>query len=254
MINQKQESFWEKISVYHPLARNFIANLTLFLVGLPGYLLTNEFMYREGRPGIEMGFESQIPLLPWTVFIYYWIYVMVFTPIFFVRDLNLLKAGARAFLTGIIVCIACFIVIPMKMNRPVLSSAPGNFFDWWLYWNYTIDKPSALFPSMHVTNVFLVAFITLRFSKKVGIPSLLAAILISISTLTIKQHYFSDVIAGFVLAIISYTLFIKPFADSVKDVKKEEIILPAKYALYVPLIGITATFILYFIYRISLVL
>jgi membrane-associated phospholipid phosphatase len=72
-----------------------------------------------------------------------------------------------------------------------------------------VDTPASCFPSLHVGAVFLASFIFLNESRKKFIIFLAWAALISISTLTTKQHYAVDVIAGFLLAFGMHWIFVK---------------------------------------------
>ena len=60
------------------------------------------------------------------------------------------------------------------------------------------------FPSGHATNSFACAWVIFRMAKKrYGVPTLILAILISLSRLYVGVHYPTDVLAGFVVGVIS---------------------------------------------------
>ena len=82
---------------------------------------------------------------------------------------------------------------------------------WLIEWTRMIDGPHNTFPSGHVTFAWLlVLFVNLsQYVKEhqwVRFVYFCWAILVSISTLTLKQHYIVDVISGFAFALLTYFL------------------------------------------------
>ena len=75
-----------------------------------------------------------------------------------------------------------------------------------------IERPLDFsFPSMHTATSFSVAILLYRYDKRMGIPAIVVASLISISRVYLHVHYTTDVIAGAVLgtafALLFYWLF-----------------------------------------------
>jgi membrane-associated phospholipid phosphatase len=67
-------------------------------------------------------------------------------------------------------------------------------------------RPYACLPSMHVALSVLPVCILYSVLKSIWIRifSTLLAVLITVSTLTLKEHYFLDALAGLLLALIFY--------------------------------------------------
>ena len=71
-----------------------------------------------------------------------------------------------------------------------------------------IAKPTDFsFPSGHTTASFAVALVMLRtLPKKIGIPAVVLAALVAFSRLYLGVHYPTDVLAGFVVALMGSTV------------------------------------------------
>jgi membrane-associated phospholipid phosphatase len=80
---------------------------------------------------------------------------------------------------------------------------------------HNIDAPYNCFPSQHVAYSWLGAFIALKFNPLIGIFVTIAAILISLSTMFIKQHWFVDVLSGIAVALFVYWVFFIKFRTKI---------------------------------------
>jgi membrane-associated phospholipid phosphatase len=70
-----------------------------------------------------------------------------------------------------------------------------------------VDAASNCFPSLHVSSCYLSSFMYLD-EQREKFPIFFAwATAIAMSTLTTKQHYISDVVAGFSSAVLMYVIF-----------------------------------------------
>ena len=78
------------------------------------------------------------------------------------------------------------------------------------------------FPSGHTIMSFACALILLRYDKRVGIPAVCFAALIGFSRIYLGEHYVTDVIAGFLLALaVSTVVWI--IAESISGNSKKRI-------------------------------
>jgi membrane-associated phospholipid phosphatase len=72
-----------------------------------------------------------------------------------------------------------------------------------------MDTRYNAFPSLHVANPWMVALLCFRergFSPR-SLLLAFVAVLISIATLLVKQHYLLDVLAGMLLAVFTFLVF-----------------------------------------------
>lgn len=192
------------------MRRNLIGFVT-FAIGITFYTVINHLAMDMQTRSLETWIDRAIPMLPWTVLIYIWVYVFMFLPIFLVRTDQLFYRCLIGYI--IILCVSCivFFLWPVAYNRPEFAVQDG-YTNWVMYTLYFIDKPANCFPSMHVSNAFFAAFLAYHIHKRTGLLALLAALVISLSTLTTKQHYLADVLSGFLLAgVVYYMMFHKPY-------------------------------------------
>ena len=140
------------------------------------------------------------------VFIYFYIllYPLLFLPfiVHFTNKEEFRKACYAIIALNIIEAIF-FVVYPTTITRPNITG--GGLTNFLLSAIYTIDPPHNLFPSLHVSGILLGFFIYIRKSNKYFILLPLVMVII-LSTVFVKQHYFLDIIAGVALALLVYLI------------------------------------------------
>ena len=138
--------------------------------------------------------DDGVPFVAWTV----WIYISQF--VFLVYCLWLLKKSeniSRAFYSmglASLLSFFTFILYPTLFPRASIEAEGLTREAFELL--YLFDSPSNCFPSLHVALGFLVLSGVVDEKKKERWPVLVWAALIWSSTMTTKQHYFVDVVAG----------------------------------------------------------
>jgi len=159
-------------------------------------------------------FEKDIPFMLWTI----WIYIVLY-PAYLVWALTGYEDEAQmnktlyAFIFLTIISCAIFIALPIGYPRhlfplPLEESITNKIF----YMMRAADKPSNCLPSLHVGLCYLFAYGFYHENKKRFWFSILISSLVSLSTLTTKQHYIADIVAGFILAtglFIAFNLFVE---------------------------------------------
>jgi len=130
---------------------------------------------------------------------------MVFLPYLLIKEERTFKYVAWSY-TGVM-CFSylVFLFFPIKAVRPEILGS--GFFNQALGGLYSLDNPYNNFPSMHVALSFLCAFWINFQDKKWGKWAILWAVLITISTLTTKQHTLADVTAGLTVSLLVYGIF-----------------------------------------------
>ncbi len=158
---------------------------------------------------LAMPIDHIIPLIPWTIVIYcgaylFWIVNYSLSAVF---D----KSGGIRFILshfiGEFFCFLFFVLMPTTIARP--EAAGSSVFDQLLMFVYRLDSADNLMPSIHCFASWL-SWIGVRNNARIPRwyqnASLLTAIAICVSTLTVKQHAIADVVVGIILAELSYFL------------------------------------------------
>ena len=181
------------------------AALFNFLVYFSSRLIAADFKHYN----LTIALDEQIPFLSWTVLIYWGCFI--FWIINYYIGVKYDKGKGYRFIgshfIGEAVCFFVFVFFPTTMTR---AANPGiSLFDKIIGLTYTYDAPDNLFPSIHCFVSWL-CWIAVRKNRKIPAwyqkLSLLMAVLVCISTLTVKQHVIADVPAGILLAELSYLL------------------------------------------------
>ena len=72
-----------------------------------------------------------------------------------------------------------------------------------------LDPPYNLFPSVHLAIVTLAALVALKARRVYGAMALVAAGLVAVSIYATKQHFLVDGVAGVMLAVAAYAIFVR---------------------------------------------
>jgi len=149
-------------------------------------------------------FDNWIPYLGWTFLFYYlglfYISLWAFFIVWKLKEkkfLRVLYTYTAMILTGALLEIA----VPAHSPYPADMNSIQQFIH-----EKSYSGPYACFPSMHVTLTVLPALILFSVikSKWTRFLSTLMAVLIVASTLTLKEHFFIDTLAGVIFAFIFY--------------------------------------------------
>ena len=154
--------------------------------------------------------DSRIPYLPWTLVVYRWSYGLFFLlPVLTYPKtesgaLELSKLYRGLVMITLAACVV-FILCPAEITRRVAADYQGGstFNHEMIQLLHKLDLPFNTWPCMHVALPGLVTLVVTRWLERRRWVVLLwvcwAAM--SISTLTVKQHFIWDVITGALLAL-----------------------------------------------------
>lgn len=141
-------------------------------------------------------------------YISWYIFIAVFSAVLCILDKERYLRLLITLNIGMITCYIIYYFYPTYVPRPMITGT--DFFSNLVLNLYEADNPYNCFPSIHVLNSVLIALYTYE-SDKVhkSIKAICAIMSVSIilSTMFIKQHYFADVAAAIVFAVILYFSF-----------------------------------------------
>lgn len=164
--------------------------------------------------------RPQSAFLDYTIFIDHWIpYLSGTWVIYYFGDIYITLGAAlivwrlprEKFIkaiyvySGMIVSGALFqLLIPAKAPWPAEIAKSHLFFH-----DLISMRPYACLPAMHVSLSLLPAFLLFSVTKSRWLRfwSTLIAILISLTTVTLKEHFVLDLFAGFALALVFYLIW-----------------------------------------------
>lgn len=148
-------------------------------------------------------FDRMVPLLPWTIVIYFGCYLFWAANYILIGHLD--KESFYRFITADlmsrVVCGIFFLLLPTTNIRPQLPV--DSFFAPAMEWLWNVDEAANLFPSIHCL-VSWFCYIGIRGRRE--IPrwyqwfSCVFAVAVFVSTQTTKQHYIVDVIGALIIA------------------------------------------------------
>ncbi len=164
---------------------------------------------------MEMALDRLIPFVPWTIVIYFGCYVFWIAN--YILCAHLGKAYALRFyasdILAKIICFLFFVFLPTTIVRPEITGS--GLAERAVAFLYEIDAADNLFPSIHCLVSWL-CFIGVRGQARVPkyyqVLSLIFAVLVCISTVTLKQHAAVDIAGGILLAELAYYLTGRMFA------------------------------------------
>lgn len=206
--------------------KNLIKKYRHAWVLLYGLIYMPWFIYLERRTDVHY-FLIHSPLDDYIPFVEYFIvpyllwfaFVAVAAGYFFFTD----KTGFYRLCAFLAVGMTFFLflctVFPNGLNLRPATFARDNIFVEMVKHVYATDTPTNVLPSIHVFNSIGVCIAighseALKRHRKIQYGSYVLAILIILSTVFLKQHSVTDVIAAFVLACVIY-----PFVYATQEKK-----------------------------------
>jgi membrane-associated phospholipid phosphatase len=184
--------------------------MVLLVALVPFYLVIASRGGTVSTPALAL--DRLLPLAPTWALVYGALYAfLIVLPVLVVQQEELIRRTVWAYLTVWTIAYVCFLLYPTVAPRP--DTILGNGFAvWGLRFLYDADPPYNCFPSIHVAHSFVSALACYRVHRTLGFIAVLCASLVALSTLFTKQHYVADLIAGIVLALAAYTVFLRGYS------------------------------------------
>lgn len=181
--------------------------LGLFLFFAGAYFSSALWNADRSMPIIGWGPVYGFPFWPPAIIVYLSLYLAPLTVTMFLADRRKLFRFLGYALVIVVVCLAGFMVRPLTILRPQIVG--HGIFDAILAWFYSVDPPTNLFPSLHVSMAFFCAGVLSLTRPRSRFLVYTWAVAVALSTLFTRQHYLIDVAAGLVLGLIAVLLYKK---------------------------------------------
>lgn len=171
--------------------------IAIAIVGVVIYEILGRTDLHRSTSLLATRFDDLVPLLPWTAWFYEPVYVSIFI-------IGVIGFRSRFLYNRTLVCVCANIVLAAlghafvraEYPRPALPVPAPDLSTAFLAWVYRIDPPGNVFPSLHVAHTFVITLLLMLDRPRLGRVMLALSILLAISTLTTKQHFVADVLAG----------------------------------------------------------
>jgi membrane-associated phospholipid phosphatase len=214
-VNQQPKAF--AFSENPPLSLPLVINsknkiwlgLILFFFSAIAYWVSNHYHFSPPQLLPMTRFDRTIPFIPWTVWIYTSEYSFFIIAYLICRNLINLNKYAYSMVFLQLVSVGIFFIWPTTYPRELfpLPNDLGHLTHWVFSTLRAGDTPDNCCPSLHCSSVFLCSFLFLQEQRK-KFPLIFGwALLIAVSTLTTKQHYIVDVVAGLAMALLLHRIF-----------------------------------------------
>ncbi|VAW80815.1 hypothetical protein MNBD_GAMMA12-2400 [hydrothermal vent metagenome] len=163
-----------------------------------GYILTNQFHLFTLHTLPLTRLDQLIPFLPWTIAPYL-ILVLGMYLFAFIDDENDFISALIALTIAVCINYMIYILYPTTYPRPPLP-ADTELGSGLYHWLTSIDTPANCFPSGHITTPAVGCWYLGRHHKTLRPYLFITFAILSLTTLTTKQHYIVDIPAGLVTA------------------------------------------------------
>lgn len=211
-----------KIRGKFKLEKYVVSIIVFILLGAPYFFISHNTEFSYYKSAIEFPLDHSIPFIPSTVWYYLGgLYITIVTAIFlFETRKSFYLSMISASICGTICCLI-FRLFPTAYPKPSLDhlgfvaskeiyntlNIPGDTLSpLMMKYLYIIDKPINTFPSLHVAYGIILYLGVIKDHPKLRFPLGLNAFLLYITTLTTKQHFILDGLAGGALAYLVFKL------------------------------------------------
>ena len=185
---------------------------------LYGFIYMPWFCWLENRRGVRHFFihsplDDQIPFIEYFVIPYllWFIFIVATAAYFFFTDKKGFYQLAAFLCTGMTIFLVVCTLFPNAQNLRPDTFVRDNVCTDLVRYIYQTDTPTNVLPSIHVFNsigavIAIARSEALKRHRAVQWGSYILAALIILSTVFLKQHSVTDVIAAFAMASILYPL------------------------------------------------
>ena len=182
--------------------------LLYYVLGGLGYLTLVHINKATSAISLSIPIDLWIPFNPYFIWIYISFYFLPYTLIFIIKDREDFEEMLFSLFIIYMIGFSIFFAFPVIMERPQINPTSLSAFIVMLM--YKMDNPPLnCFPSLHVAISLFAALVVKMDNHRLGNVFIISAIIVSVSTLYVKQHYFLDIIAGAILTFFVFNFVYK---------------------------------------------
>jgi membrane-associated phospholipid phosphatase len=202
-------AFGRALPLFLTREKKYPVGWAMFAFAAGVYLIVNHFHFTPPQELPRSWIDLAVPFLPNS----FWIYLseyLFFTAIYMTSsDMTNLNKFVYSFVVLQITSCLIFWFWPTTYPRALFPLPDDlNTLTRYAFSSLrTTDTPASCCPSLHVSSCYLSTFLYIDEQRKYFPLFFIWATAIAISTLTTKQHYLVDVIAGFFMAVAHYWVF-----------------------------------------------
>lgn len=190
--------------------RLLLVGAVVLVLGL--YVPINHLTATLPAAAPETWVDRAVPFDPAWVPVYELLYLFLFLPVVLPSSREAFRRIAAAYAGTALVSYAVFLLYPVHFTlRPTIESTEG-FGAWVLALTHVIDTPSNCLPSLHVSLALLAALSAWSLDRRVGVVAVPLSVLIGVSTMFVKQHWWWDVVTGWALGLLAWGALVRPVA------------------------------------------
>jgi len=190
------------------------AERAILLFALIAYYLGGYFalgVYNQSRSyyvDVGLPFEAGIPFMALFVVPYSLVPLNIVLGFLTVPldQMRLFRRGALLFAVNLTASFILFLAVPVRAgHRPEVLTNGTLLIDATAFW-FWIDRPTNLFPSLHVDIAVMSALMASTHNRRLGAVCMLVAAGVICGAIFLHQHYLADVVAGVLLASVTWYL------------------------------------------------
>ncbi len=159
---------------------------------------------------LRTALDDAIPFWPWTA----WFYLPFYAGIFIIcvtaiRSRLIFHRALAAIVVIMLLGATGHLMVGAEYPRPRLAPPYADASAAFLAWVQRVDPPGNVFPSLHVAHSSALAGILGWDRPRLGALAFSMAVVLALSTLTTKQHFIADVIAGLAIGLAARFLVLR---------------------------------------------
>ncbi|MBK7973986.1 MAG: phosphatase PAP2 family protein [Deltaproteobacteria bacterium] len=197
----------ERTLALDTLTSRLVAAGLVLLMDAVGYHLVGLATDTAQAHSLRLSIDDRIPFLPWSVYLYSWVYTAMLYPLFVVRCSGLFRRTVEAYAITIAVSLVVFAMFPVTSVgfRPDPATLDQSVFhNWGVALTFFVDPPTNLFPSLHLSIATLAALIAGRARPLFGWCAAPMVLAVAVSITTMKQHFVLDGVGALAVATFAF--------------------------------------------------